>query len=257
MCSTRRRNRNAVGFTLVELLVVISVIVLLMGMLLPVIQSSTTRARTTECCNNLQQLGKAVVMYTGNYRGFYPSPAHADDIADLNDSSRYDGDPNFSNSDDPPYAWRGKILPYTGTRSARTFDLRYEVYRCPSVRAFRGHKSFYGFNAYLGMHTNPERLRDPDAADGVFRMVHSDDVEQPSTTFLLGENNTGHWAVKPKNPRLGTDFAAASDDAVVHARHLGKSCWVYADNHARAMEIREAEERNCFPWFDDKTKARL
>jgi len=47
------------GFTLVELLIVIGVIVVLIALLLPSVASVRARARTTECQSNLTQLGLA------------------------------------------------------------------------------------------------------------------------------------------------------------------------------------------------------
>jgi len=45
------------GFTLIELLVVISIIAILMALLLPAIQSARESARSTQCKNNLRQIG--------------------------------------------------------------------------------------------------------------------------------------------------------------------------------------------------------
>jgi prepilin-type N-terminal cleavage/methylation domain-containing protein len=54
------------GFTLVELLVVITIIGTLVAILLPAIQAVRERARTAECLNNLRNLGQALLNYSSS-----------------------------------------------------------------------------------------------------------------------------------------------------------------------------------------------
>jgi len=58
--------RSKSGFTLVELLVVITVIGLLMALLIPAVNMVRERMRQTTCKNNQRQLGQAILSYESN-----------------------------------------------------------------------------------------------------------------------------------------------------------------------------------------------
>lgn len=76
-----RRDLRA-GFTIVELLVVISIIAALMALLLPAVQSARESGRRTQCTNNLYQLALAANQFDqgrGSVPGWRnPSPNPAD-----------------------------------------------------------------------------------------------------------------------------------------------------------------------------------
>ncbi len=82
------------GFTLVELLVVITIIGVLLGLLLPAVQAAREAARRSECTNNLKQLGLAIQNYH-SFHGSFPPGARL-----------HEGEGQVGLS------WRAFVLPY-------------------------------------------------------------------------------------------------------------------------------------------------
>jgi prepilin-type N-terminal cleavage/methylation domain-containing protein/prepilin-type processing-associated H-X9-DG protein len=68
-----RRSTAHRGFTLVELLVVITIIGILLSLLLPAANAAWESARKTQCASNVRQLGVGLLAYHSGFSSFPPS----------------------------------------------------------------------------------------------------------------------------------------------------------------------------------------
>ena len=72
--------RKAAGFSLVELLVVITIIGILIALLLPAVQAAREAARRLQCGNNVKQLALAALSHESAFR-FFPTGGWNKDLA--------------------------------------------------------------------------------------------------------------------------------------------------------------------------------
>ena len=68
-----RYTRRVKGFTIIELMIVISIIAILAGILVPNFVRSRAKAKYTACCENLKKAGVAIQMYANDNDGYYPT----------------------------------------------------------------------------------------------------------------------------------------------------------------------------------------
>jgi prepilin-type N-terminal cleavage/methylation domain-containing protein/prepilin-type processing-associated H-X9-DG protein len=103
------------AFTLIEVLVVISIIGVLVSLLLPAVQSSREASRRLQCTNNLKQIGLALLNYEVSHKHF---PAGY--------VSQFDSNGNDTG---PGWGWASQILPQleeTAVHNTIHFDLPIE-----------------------------------------------------------------------------------------------------------------------------------
>jgi prepilin-type N-terminal cleavage/methylation domain-containing protein len=99
-CRSRRALRGrfrAAAFTLVEVLVVITIIGILIGVTLPAVQAARGAAARMRCQNNLHQIGLAVTGYVAAQQAFPPGQCG--------------GQIGFG-ADAAAWSWLAQILPY-------------------------------------------------------------------------------------------------------------------------------------------------
>lgn len=172
---TLLRKHHSSAFTLVELLVVIAIIGILIGMLLPAIQSVRSAARRISCANNLRQISLAVANHESAFLS-YPTS--------------FDAPPNQIVRGS--WSIHAKLLPMIEQGNARELidvdvDWHQQVdtgipgfgvpaYSCPSdfqagARTQNGavyvHSTSYGFNLGSWMVFDPASRR---SGDGAFRV---------------------------------------------------------------------------------------
>jgi prepilin-type N-terminal cleavage/methylation domain-containing protein/prepilin-type processing-associated H-X9-DG protein len=106
-----RRPRG--GFTLVELLVTVTIIAVLIALLLPAVQAAREAARRARCANNLRQIGLALANYAGSNDCFPPGAVAQRGV---NGKLRPNGD----------FSAHARLLPYLGQQplyNAANFSL--------------------------------------------------------------------------------------------------------------------------------------
>jgi prepilin-type N-terminal cleavage/methylation domain-containing protein len=70
----RTNGNTGKGFTLLELLLVVTVIAMVAALLLPALSSAKSKARRSVCLNNLRQLNLGVRMFADNSNDTIPAP---------------------------------------------------------------------------------------------------------------------------------------------------------------------------------------
>lgn len=199
-----RHNNKAV--TLVELLVVISIIAIIAAISLPTFVGSAKRARAVSCSNNLSQMFKALTLYANDYDGWMPHVALAEKSPNSVGTNWYRGDPE---------TWTRLVTDYSGER---------QILFCPVTRSkVIGATESYYAERFKYTDYEIESLLSPNyfgSPDGNFRL----NIE------LL--NSTGWPLEAAKTVFIGDVlfFGAGKDEGLISG-HGRTDSRVYMDGH--------------------------
>lgn len=192
------------GFTLVELLVVISIIAILAGLLLPVLSRSKGKAQGAMCLNNTRQLTLGWTLYAEDSSDFYVNN-HGIDETKQRRQNWANNVQDWASSDDNTNALlltNAKLAPFLGRSAA--------IFKCPADKAMADNgprirsmsmNSLVGDPGVLTNKFNPAYVQFFKSADltspaGVFVFLD----EHPDTIndgFFMNRLEEGKWGNLP------------------------------------------------------------
>jgi prepilin-type N-terminal cleavage/methylation domain-containing protein/prepilin-type processing-associated H-X9-DG protein len=199
---SRRRDRGkfAGGFTLVELLVVIGIVLVLLALLMPAISNARQKATTAVCASNMRQVHQATMQFVQDHEGRMPVNTWVQETVQTT-SPNYQKVACWVNVENGPAGGLinfevGGLWPYIGTRG--DVASRKAVMNCPGdtdERTLRaGQRSIRNFS-----YSYNSNIRDPLGDVGSGHAIRLAAVLHPAEKIMiyeeLGPNDA--WCTAP------------------------------------------------------------
>ena len=211
------------SFTLVELLVVVSIIGLLAGLAIPAVQGGLTAARKAESVNQLKQLGTLAVAYTAENSGSLPEEGG-------------EGLQGFTQLGNFTNAWYNVLPPMAGFLAASNYLQRPAgFYEKGSLFFLKGAKYPANRNsrAYFAYGINSQ-LEDPTSPANT--ILNMNRIRRPSKTALFAEARLpDETSLPPTGGRSDALGQPKVRDLRFVSRHRGHGIVVFCDGHAESI----------------------
>lgn len=236
------------AFTLVELLVVISVIALLTAILMPALAAARSVARSVVCKSNIRQLTIASIGYGIENDGFYV-PAASDMWVSAGylrgGFHRWHG--VRDNADEPFDPLKGPLAAYLGNGKVKQCPQIAKFVNNDSQNAFEAGCGGYGYNmTYLGSRLGQRGISFEQSYSLTAR---TSEVLKPSETLMFADTafcQHGRlieysFAEPPFTVHNGKILTFFSMQASIHFRHRGQANIGWVDGHIGSREIANSE----------------
>ncbi len=251
------------GFTLLELLIVIAIIALLAALLLPALSRARSQARAVECASNLRQLFLAVTMYAAEHDG-RNVPA-ADDMFDFmlpgappdhaGGYKRWHGVRETPNQNSVFVPEKGPLADYLMDSRVKTCPEFFEYSQhSDQPNVFEAGTGGYGYNmAYIGSTLAITNDLVSAARNGFLdssirhpaQTVLFADAAMPQNGYLIEYSfvEPPHF-VSADEPRGAAAWGYQSPS--MHFRHYGRANVLWADGHITSEKWEWAPETNIY-----------
>ena len=224
------------AFTIIEMLVVISIISLLTAILIPTLAASKNQAKMLLCKSNLRQLALANQNYANDHHGYSVPGALNIDTVNLH---RWYG--RRASTDDPFDTSKGPLAPYLEATELRCPQKVRYTDLIPSHELYECGNGGYGYNfVYIGSKIWESGLETPNSSKSAKLTA----IRQPQSTVLFTDTAFArrieteptlirYAFVEPRFFVVGKEPTSAWDPAPsIHFRHRKRTCIVWADGHA-------------------------
>lgn len=210
------------GFTLMELLVVISIISLLISILLPALGAARRSAQNVQCLANLRQVGVVNTSYVNDYKGLMPPASHT--LATQSAGTSYTGWPATTDY----YMGYVDLLPgrYDTIMVCPTYRSD-GIYPRVTVESPGRVKVSYTYNMHVGAYNHN---RDP--GEEWWRTQHRmEDILKPSRKAYLidGLHRNATWTW------YAAEYTHFTADNVMDRHPSDGNNMLYFDGHASGM----------------------